>query len=127
MLLLPQEGKHEKMSKAPSTQHGADKSHQLLLCACHYCSASAQAHKCVFAVCEVLGPPEGALAGWQVRAMGSERATGIATDSADGLSLKKHSPLRSLTFSHSLLNTGQLQPLSICVFVSVCAFVLSAV
>lgn len=52
MLLLPQEGKHEKMSKAPQTQHAADKSHQLLPCACHYCSARVYAAECVF-VCEV--------------------------------------------------------------------------
>lgn len=40
----------KKTPKAPQTQHGADKSHQLLLCACHYCFASICAQ---VSVCEV--------------------------------------------------------------------------
>lgn len=69
--------------------------------------------ECVFA-CEVFCSPEDALAGWQVQAMGKLAMDGIAMDSADGLSLKKHSPIRFLNFSQYLLNTLQPVPPSIC-------------
>lgn len=69
--------------------------------------------ECVFA-CEVFCSPEDALAGWQVQAMGKLGMDGIAMDSADGLSLKKHSPIWFLNFSQYLLNTLQPVPPSIC-------------
>lgn len=86
-----------------------------MLCASHYYSESRRAQACVCVWSWWFCTPEGALAGWQVQAMGSWRATGITADPADGLSLKKHSSIPTLNFSQSLLNTPKPLLRSICV------------
>lgn len=119
MLLLPQEGKHEKMSKAPQTQRSADKSHQLLLCACHYCSASICVSVCLRVKLVLLF---------------SRGCFGRLAGASDGkLASDWHShgfsrwPFTQKAFSHSVLNFSQsllntLRPLppSICVCVFLC-------
>ena len=71
MLLLPQEGKHEKRLKAPQTQHSTT-NHVRYCCVHAIIALRVYACECLF-VCEVgaFFPPEGALAGLQVRAIES--------------------------------------------------------
>lgn len=122
MLLLPQEGKHEKTRKAPQTQHAADKSHQLLLCVRAIIARRVCARECVF-VCGAGAFvllrelwQAGRCECWEASKRLAEPRTSRWPFTQKALSLSL------LTFPHSLLNMLQLLPPSIhSVCVRVCA------